>query len=89
MSIDLSQVTLMKRQQVEAVTSLSRSTLYDMMAKGRFPKPVRLGPNRVGYNRSWHANLQYCLRSGISSYVQTLDKCDKINPLTEKVFPKG
>ncbi len=33
-------------------------------------------------------NLQYCLRSGISSYVQTLDKCDKINLLTEKYFRK-
>ena len=61
MSIDLSQVTLMKRQQVEAVTSLSRSTLYDMMAKGRFPKPVRLGPSRVAWReRAVVAFLEQC-----------------------------
>lgn len=49
MSIDLSQVTLLKRQQVEAATSLSRSTIYDMMSKGQFPKPVRLGAQRVAW----------------------------------------
>ncbi|QBX72431.1 AlpA family phage regulatory protein [Aeromonas hydrophila] len=49
MSIDLSQVTLLKRQQVEAATSLSRSTIYDMMSKGQFPKPIRLGAQRVAW----------------------------------------
>ncbi|KHA55293.1 DNA-binding protein [Aeromonas hydrophila] len=49
MSIDLSQVTLLKRRQVEAATSLSRSTIYDMMSKGQFPKPVRLGAQRVAW----------------------------------------
>ncbi|MEZ6971628.1 helix-turn-helix transcriptional regulator [Aeromonas sp. S11(2024)] len=49
MAIDLSQVTMLRRKQVEQITSLSRSTLYDMMSKGRFPKPVRLGPQRVAW----------------------------------------
>lgn len=49
MAINLSEVTLMKRKQVEAATSLSRSTIYDMMGKGTFPKPVRLSPTRVAW----------------------------------------
>jgi len=49
MSIDLSQVTMLRRIQVEQVTSLSRSTIYDLIQKGSFPKPVRLGPNRVAW----------------------------------------
>ncbi len=49
MAIDLSQITLLRRKQVEEITSLSRSTIYSMMAKGSFPKPVRLGPQRVAW----------------------------------------
>ena len=49
MAIDLSQVTMLRRQQVEQATSLSRSTIYDLIQKGAFPKPVRLGPNRVAW----------------------------------------
>lgn len=49
MNINLSQVVLLKRQQVEAATSLSRSTIYEMMSKGTFPKPVRLGAQRVAW----------------------------------------
>jgi prophage regulatory protein len=34
---------------VIARTGLSRSTLYEQMAKGRFPRPVQLGPRAVGW----------------------------------------
>ena len=30
-------------------TALSRSTVYAMMADGRFPKPVKLGERAVGW----------------------------------------
>ena len=33
-------------------TSLSRSTLYREVASGRFPKPHKLSPGRVGWLRS-------------------------------------
>ncbi|WP_407161008.1 helix-turn-helix transcriptional regulator [Aeromonas caviae] len=49
MAIDLSQVTMLRRQQVEKMTTYSRSTIYELMSKGSFPKPVRLGPNRVAW----------------------------------------
>ncbi|WP_270687981.1 helix-turn-helix transcriptional regulator [Aeromonas sp. D3] len=51
MAIELSQVTLLRRKQVEEITSLSRSTIYAMIAKGSFPKPVRLGPQRVAWRQ--------------------------------------
>jgi prophage regulatory protein len=34
---------------VKAKTGLSRSTLYAMMAQGRFPKPIKLGERAVGW----------------------------------------
>ena len=34
---------------VKAQTGLSRSTLYAMMADGRFPKPMKLGERAVGW----------------------------------------
>ncbi len=32
----------LRRQQVESITGLSRSTIYREVAAGRFPKPVKL-----------------------------------------------
>ena len=37
---------------VKAQTGLSRSTLYAMMAEGRFPKPIKLGERAVGWSES-------------------------------------
>ena len=34
---------------VRAVTGLSRSTLYNRMAEGRFPAPIALGGRAVGW----------------------------------------
>ena len=43
---------ILRRPAVEAATGLSRSTLYEMIANGRFPKPVRLGARAVGWRES-------------------------------------
>lgn len=40
------------RTDVQARYSLSRSTLYDWINKGKFPKPVKLGPRIVRWKRS-------------------------------------
>ena len=37
---------------VLAQTGLSRSTLYEQMQKGVFPRPVQLGPRAVGWLES-------------------------------------
>ena len=31
------------------VTGLPRSTIYDRMSEGTFPKPVKIGPQAVGW----------------------------------------
>jgi prophage regulatory protein len=40
---------ILRRSEVERATGLSRSTLYDKMAAGQFPKPVPLCGRAVGW----------------------------------------
>lgn len=40
---------LLRRRQVEALTGLKRSTIYQRLAEGTFPKQIRLGPRSVGW----------------------------------------
>jgi prophage regulatory protein len=42
----------LRRLAVEQVTGLSRSTIYDLMAKGQFPRPVRLTEKAVAWPES-------------------------------------
>ena len=37
---------------VRQITSLSTSTLYAMMARGEFPRPLRLGKRAVGWREA-------------------------------------
>jgi len=43
---------ILRRREVEARTGLSRSTLYNMMADGSFPRPLKLGARAVGWPES-------------------------------------
>ena len=43
---------ILRRPAVEARVGLSRSTLYDMMRAGKFPRPVPLGMKSVGWLES-------------------------------------
>ncbi len=43
---------ILRRPAVEARTGLSRSTLYDKMSAGTFPRPVSLGEKSVGWLES-------------------------------------
>lgn len=49
----------LRRRAVEEITGLSRSTIYDLMARGRFPRPVKLTEKAVAWPesviRSWLA----------------------------------
>ena len=40
---------ILRRTEVEAVTGLSRSTIYNLMKDGVFPTPVRIGLGAVGW----------------------------------------
>ena len=52
--------SILRRPDVEALTGLSRSTIYKWMAEGNFPKPSKLGPRAVGWPetqiRAWIAD---------------------------------
>jgi prophage regulatory protein len=43
---------ILRRPEVERLTSLSRTTLYTWMARGDFPRPVALGARTVGWRES-------------------------------------
>lgn len=43
---------VLRLPEVVAITGHPRSTIYDQMAKGRFPKPIRLGIRSVGWLES-------------------------------------
>ena len=38
---------LIRRKEVEELTGLSQSTIYEWMRQGNFPHPVRVGPHTV------------------------------------------
>jgi prophage regulatory protein len=44
--------TLMTMPEVGALTRLSKPTIYQMIREDRFPRQVRLGPNKVAWLRS-------------------------------------
>jgi prophage regulatory protein len=43
---------IFRRSTVLELTGLSTSTIYAMMARGDFPRPVRLGIRAVGWRES-------------------------------------
>ncbi|MBI1495223.1 helix-turn-helix transcriptional regulator [Halocynthiibacter styelae] len=53
---------LFRRTEVEALTGLSRTTIYDLMHEGRFPRPVRIGKRAVAWREAdlneWLENLE-------------------------------
>lgn len=46
---DIAELRILRRKQVEARTGLSRSTIYDGVNAGTFPKPINLGRQSVGW----------------------------------------
>jgi prophage regulatory protein len=53
---------IIRRPELLKVTGLSAATLYRLMAEDRFPKPVRLSDNAVGWRAtavfSWLESLE-------------------------------
>ncbi|MDE0251021.1 MAG: AlpA family phage regulatory protein [Gammaproteobacteria bacterium] len=54
---------LLKRTQVEALTSLSRSCIYSEMQAGRFPKPLKVSSKAVRWREmdifNWMESLPH------------------------------
>lgn len=42
----------LSRQEVEKRTGLSRSTIYELMSKNEFPKPIKIADRRVAWIES-------------------------------------
>ncbi len=42
----------LRRPAVEALTGLSRSSIYNLMSKGQFPRPIRLTAKAVAWPES-------------------------------------
>lgn len=45
----LTRQTILRRKQVEHRTGLSRSTIYERVRAGTFPRPISLGGRAVGW----------------------------------------
>ena len=45
-------LTFIRQNEVCRITGLPRSTLYELMSRGAFPKPVPISPGRVGWIES-------------------------------------
>lgn len=41
-----------RRRAVEQITGLSRSSIYDLISKGDFPKPIKLSKRAVAWRES-------------------------------------
>lgn len=42
----------LRRSQIEDITGLARSTIYEHMKAGKFPKPVKIGDRAVAWLQS-------------------------------------
>ena len=42
-------ISILRRKKVEKRVGLSRSTIYQKINEGSFPKPINLGPRAVGW----------------------------------------
>ena len=43
---------LLRRRDVERITSISRASIYRLMRDGRFPEPLKVGPRAVRWRES-------------------------------------
>ncbi len=52
MTPNLSTVRFLRRPQVEAMTGLSKSSIYSLKAEGRFPEPIVIGSRAVAWEEA-------------------------------------
>lgn len=49
MNSDLEDLKILRMPEVKRLTGLGRTSIYQMMAGGKFPRPVSLGSRAVGW----------------------------------------
>jgi prophage regulatory protein len=52
MAMDTTVIRLLRRPEVERLVGLRRSAIYDAMAQGSFPRPVRIGRRAVAWREA-------------------------------------
>lgn len=52
MANDLSAYRILRKHEVLDVTGISAATVYRWIKDGLFPRPVKLGPNSVGWREA-------------------------------------
>ena len=62
---------LLRRSEVERITGLKRSQLYNLIKQGQFPRQVRLGV-RMGGGKRYPCKRRPVLHSGVLYSVQTV-----------------
>ena len=62
MTTSIEDMAILRMPEVIRLVGLGRSTIYEMIAKGNFPRPVSLGRRAVGWIagdiRNWLQNRQ-------------------------------
>ncbi len=58
------ELRILRRKKVEARVGLSRSTIYGAVNAGTFPRPIKLGPQSVGWIE---AEIEQWLRDRIAA----------------------
>lgn len=78
---------IMRRNEVENLCGIARSTIYSWIARGEFPQPVRLGTRNVGWRESdiaeWlQGRREWRIHEGASLKAQCLTGGFAKNPTT-------
>ncbi len=66
---------LIRRKEVERLTALSRSGIYDLMSRDKFPKPVALGANSVAW---LEVEIHQWIAERIAAGRRGIAECKKI-----------
>jgi prophage regulatory protein len=63
-SLLMGDLQILRLEQVKQVVGLGRTSIYQMMGTGDFPRPVSLGPRAIGWRygdiKAWLLSRQPC-----------------------------
>ena len=71
---DRPDLRILRMSEVVERTTLSASTIYALLAEGRFPRPVRLGPRATGWP-------EYVIDAWLASRIAARDEMGTVHPV--------
>ena len=69
-------IRVIRRVQVQSLTGLGRSSLYQAIANGRFPRSIPLGPRSVGWIES---EITDWIRSRVAARTELANTANRSN----------